>query len=178
MVDFNFQVRATHPLFKVPDPVPPPGSRKKRPELPSVDQCVTIGDVATTPYALPEFPHPVVMTPQPVYDQADTASFLPLDLMLKRSVQIPLQVQFRAVSQQLLRYFYDSRPVSLWTYLGAVRRYLLLQDSEFAHGLCVGLIDRERGNSRHPFISPSSKCDTILLQSSCWPLLTLLASML
>jgi len=49
------------------------------------------------------------------------------------------------------------RPVSLWTYLAAVRKYLFLQDSEFAHGLCLGLINRESAKSHHqPFISPSS----------------------
>ena len=152
------KVRATHPLFKMPDPVPPP-ARKKKPELPSVDQCVTIGDAAATPYTVPAFTVAAAAVAPPAVAETNdreeaASSFLPLDLMLKRSIEIPLQAQFRTVGSQLLRYFYDSRPVSLWTYLGAVRRYLLLQDSEFAHGLCVGFISR--GSSGN-FISPSSE---------------------
>ena len=89
------------------------------------------------------------------------ASFLPLDLMLKRSISIPLQVQFGLVSRQLLTHFFQSSPVSLWTYLETIRRFLLLQDSEFAHGLCFGLLENEAraGLQKQPqtILSPSSK---------------------
>lgn len=78
----------------------------------------------------------------------DLKTFLPLDLMLKHSIEIPLRSQFQLVSAELLSFFFDNESNSLWRNLEAVRNYLLLNDSEFAHNLCLGLIDHNT-NNRH-----------------------------
>ena len=145
-------VRAQHPIFKIPDT---PHKKKKTAEtLPSVDQFVTIADAKTLPYAFNHF-EPKPKAGKRVNEDTDEAkqAFMPLDLMLRNSIEIPLRTQFQLVNEELLNFVFFDRDVSLWKTLEAIRHYLMLCDTEFAHNLCLGLVNNQARIEQSPSAS-------------------------
>jgi len=92
-------------------------------------------------------------------DGMDVIKELPLEVILRRSLVIPISSQIKLVDDASIEYMMGSLQIEV--HFDAFRKYLLLEDGEFGLSLCIQIFDKAFGG----LLTPKELCNPAILNS-------------